>query len=166
MGVVDSSIFNNKQAKRRHSLQFWRLWACLLPSLPQRQRLLHGTDMVASTATASRPMEAMAMVDTMARGLLMPSPRLRLMPGTVMVASTDMVCQLMADMAMADIMARGLLMLNPRLRLMPGTDMVVSMDTASQLMADMAMVDTTARSKILSQLLAQKYTPKKYSSFE
>merc|ERR1712198_695811 len=131
MGVVDSSIFNNKQAKCRHSLQFWRLWACLLPSLQQRQRLLHGTDMVASTAMASQLMADMAMVDTMARGLLMPSPRLRLMPGTVMVASTDMVCQLMADMAMADIMARGLLMLNPRLRLMPGTDMVVSMDTAS-----------------------------------
>merc|ERR1712198_527247 len=139
MGVVDSSIFNNKQAKRRHSLQFWRLWACLLPSLPQRQRLLHGTDMVASTATASQPMEAMAMVDTMARGLLMPSPRLRLMPGTVMVAF----------MAMADIMARGLLMLNPRLRLMPGTDMVVSMDTASQLMADMAMVVTMARGLLM-----------------
>merc|ERR1711917_84252 len=33
-------------------------------------------------------------------------------------------------------------------------------DMASQPMADMAMVDTTARSKILSQLLAQKYTPK------
>merc|ERR1711973_508827 len=102
MGVVDSSIFNNKQAKRRHSLQFWRLWACLLPSLQQRQRLLHGTDMVASTATASQPMEAMAMVDTMARG--------RLMPGTVMVAFTAMASQLMADMAMVDTMARGLLM--------------------------------------------------------
>merc|ERR1712198_346924 len=106
MGVVDSSIFNNKQAKCRHSLQFWRLWACLLPSLQQRQRLLHGTDMVASTATAFQPMEAMAMVDTMARGLLMPSPRLRLMPGTVMVAFTAMASQPMADMAMVDTTAR------------------------------------------------------------
>merc|ERR1712198_605204 len=152
MGVVDSSIFNNKQAKRRHSLQFWRLWACLLPSLPQRQRLLHGTDMVAFTAMASQPMEAMAMVDTMARGLLMPSPRLRLMPGTVMVAFTAMASQLMADMAMVVTMARGLLMPSPRLRLrlMPGTVMVAFTDMASQLMADMAMVDTTARSKILS----------------
>merc|ERR1712241_1453849 len=102
------------------------------------------------TATASQPMEDMGMVVTMARGLLMPSPRLRLMPGTVMVASTATASQPMADMAMVVTMARGLLMLSPRLRLMPGT----------------AMVDTTARSKILSQLLAQKYTPKKYSSFE
>merc|ERR1712198_763561 len=106
MGVVDSSIFNNKQAKCRHSLQFWRLWACLLPSLQQRQRLLHGTDMVASTATAFQPMEAMAMVVTMARGLLMLSPRLRLMPGTGMVAFTDMASQPMADMAMVDTTAR------------------------------------------------------------
>merc|ERR1712012_292576 len=105
-------------------------------------------------------MADMAMVDTMARGLLMPSPRLRLMPGTDMVASMDTASQLMADMAMVDTMARG------RLRLMPGTDMVPFTDMASQPMADMAMVDTTARSKILSQLLAQKYTPKKYSSFE
>merc|ERR1712241_255528 len=119
--------------------------------------------MVASTATASQPMEAMAMVDTMARGLLMPSPRLRLMPGTVMVASTDMASQLMVDMAMAVTTARGLLMPSPRLRLMLGTDMAASMDTASQLMADMAMVDITARSKILSLTTptAQKYTPKK-----
>merc|ERR1711973_725494 len=150
MGVVDSSIFNNKQAKSRHSLQFWRLWACLLPSLQQRQRLLHGTDMVASMATASQPMEAMAMVDTMARDLLTPSPRPRLMPGTDMVAFTAMASQLMADMAMVDTMARGLLMPNPRLRLMLGTDMVAFTDMASQPMADMAMVDTTARSKILS----------------
>merc|ERR1711973_227567 len=139
MGVVDSSIFNNKQAKSRHSLQFWRLWACLLPSLQQRQRLLHGTDMVASTATASQLMADMAMVDTMARGLLMPSPRLRLMPGTDMVAFTATASQLMVDMAMADTMARGLLTLNPRLRLMPGTDMVAFTAMASQLMADMAM---------------------------
>merc|ERR1712235_223607 len=89
------------------------------------------------------------------------SQRLRLMPGTVMVASMDMASQLMADMAMGVTMARGLLMLSPRLRLMPGTDMVAFTDMASQPMADMAMVDTTARSKILSQLLAQKYTPKK-----
>merc|ERR1719235_275889 len=108
----------------------------------------------------------MAMVDTTARGLLMLSPRLRLMPGTDMVASMDTASQLMADMAMVVTTARGLLMLSPRLRLMPGTDMVASMDTAYQPMADMAMVDTTARSKILSQLLAKKYTPKKYSSFE
>merc|ERR1719295_1538588 len=106
------------------------------------------------------------MVDTMARGLLMPSPRLRLMPGMVMVAFTDMASQPMADMAMVDTMARGLLMPSPRLMLMPGTDMVAFTDMASQPMADMAMVDTTARSKILSQLLAQKCTPKKYSSFE
>merc|ERR1711973_430975 len=106
MGVVDSSIFNNKQAKSRHSLQFWRLWACLLPSLQQRQRLLHGTDMVASTATASQLMADMAMVDTMARGLLMPSPRQRLMLGTDMVAFTDMASQPMADMAMVDTTAR------------------------------------------------------------
>merc|ERR1711964_833684 len=117
----------------------------------------------------------MAMVDTMARGLLMPSPRLRLMPGTVMVAFTAMASQLMADMAMVDTMARGLLMPSPRLRLrlmagtamvdtmargllmpsprlrlMPGTDMVAFTDMASQPMADTAMVDTTARSKILS----------------
>merc|ERR1719243_333565 len=109
-----------------------------------------GTDMVAFTDMASQLMADMAMVVTMARGLLMPSPRLRLMPGTDMVAFTDMASQLMADMAMVDTMARGLLMPSPRLRLM----------------ADMAMVVTTARSKILSQLLAQKYTPKKYSSFE
>merc|ERR1711878_250235 len=83
---------------------------------------------------ASQLMEDMAMVDTMARGLLMPSPRLRLMPGTDMVAFTAMASQLMADMAMVDTMARGLLMPSPRLRLMLGT----------------AMVDTTARSKILS----------------
>merc|ERR1712241_408124 len=117
MGEEDSSIINNKQAKWRHSLQFWRLWACLLPSLPQRQRLLHGTDMVVSMDTASQLMADMAMVDTMARGLPMPSPRLRLMPGTVMVAFTDMASQLMADMAMVVTMARGLLMPSPRLRL-------------------------------------------------
>merc|ERR1719228_2271997 len=81
--------------------------------------LLHGTDMLASTATASQPME------TMARGLLMPSPRLRLMPGTDMVAFTAMASQLMADMAMGDTMARGLLMPSPRLRLMPGTVVLV-----------------------------------------
>merc|ERR1719204_2258434 len=98
----------------------------------------------------------------------MPSPRLRLMPGTDMVASMDTASQLMADMAMVDTMARGLLMPRPRLRLMPGTVMVASTDMASQPMADMAMVDTTARSKILSLTTptAQKYTPKKYSSFE
>merc|ERR1711929_69526 len=104
-----------------------------------------GTDMVCQL------MADMAMVDTMARGLLMLNPRLRLMPGTDMVVSMDTASQPMADMAMVVTMARGLLMLSPRLRLMPGTDM------ASQPMADMA--DTTARSKILSQLLAQKYTP-------
>merc|ERR1712241_1368719 len=108
----------------------------------------------------------MAMVDTMARGLLMPSPRLRLVPGTVMVASTDTASQPMVDMAMVVTTARGLLMLSPRLRLMPGTDMVAFTDMAFQPMADMAMVDTTARSKILSQLLTQKYPPEKYSSFE
>merc|ERR1719166_957516 len=103
------------------------------------------------------------MVVTTARGLLMPSPRLRLMPGTDMVAFTDMASQPMADMAMVDTTARGLLMPSPRLRLMPGTDMVAFTDMASQ-----AMVDTTARSKILSLTTptAQKYTPKKYSSFE
>merc|ERR1719204_2318983 len=95
-------------------------------------------------------MADMAMVVTMARGLLMPSPRLRLMPGTDMVAFTAMASQLMADMAMVDTMARGLLMPRPRLRLMLGTDMVAFTDMASQPMADMAMVDTTARSKILS----------------
>merc|ERR1719385_347040 len=110
----------------------------------------------------------MAMVDTMARGLLMPSPRLRLMPGMVMVAFMAMASQLMADMAMVDTTARGLLMPSPRLRLMLGMDMVAFTDMASQPMADMAMVDTTARSKILSLTTptAQKYTPKKYSSFE
>merc|ERR1719192_811470 len=99
---------------------------------------------------ASQLMADMAMVDTMARGLLMPSPRLRLMPGTVMVASMDTASQPMEAMAMVDTMARGLLMPSPRLRLMPGTDMVASMAMASQPMVDMAMVDTTARSKILS----------------
>merc|ERR1712178_524455 len=101
--------------------------------------------MVAFTAMASQLMADMAMVDTMARGLLMLSLRPRLMPGTDMVASTDMASQLMADMAMVDTMARGLLMPSPRLRLMLGTDMVAFTDMASQ-----AMVDTTARSKILS----------------
>merc|ERR1719204_707420 len=96
------------------------------------------------------------------------NPRLRLMPGTDMVAFTDMASQLMADMAMVVTMARGLLMPSPRLRLMPGTDMVAFTDMVYQPMADMAMVDTTARSKILSLTTptAQKYTPKKYSSFE
>merc|ERR1719167_501022 len=117
---------------------------------------LPGTVMVAFTAMASQLMVDMAMVDTMARGLLMLSPRLRLMPGTDMVAFTDTASQPMADMAMVVTTARGLLMLSPRLMLMPGTVMV----------AFTAMVGTTARSKILSQLLAQKYTPKKYSSFE
>merc|ERR1712113_325838 len=78
-------------------------------------------------------------VDTMARGLLMPSPRLRLMPGTVMVASMDTASQPMVDMAMADTMARGLLTLNLRLRLIPGTVMEDSTDMVSQPMADMAM---------------------------
>merc|ERR1712098_681612 len=113
-------------------------------------------------------MADMAMADIMARGLLMLNPRLRLMPGTDMVASMDTASQLMADMAMVVTTARGLLMPSPRLRLMPGTDMVAFTDMASQPMADMAMVDTTARSKILSLTTptAQKYTPKKYSSFE
>merc|ERR1711992_276771 len=65
-----------------------------------------GTDMAASMDTASQLMAAMAMVDTMARGLLMPSPRLRLMLGTDMVAFTDMASQPMADMAMVDTTAR------------------------------------------------------------
>merc|ERR1712226_537710 len=98
---------------------------------------------------ASQPMAAMAMVDTMARGLLMLSPRPRLMPGTDMVAFMDTAFQLMADMAMAVTMARGLLMPNPRLGLKPGTDMVAFTDTAFQLMADMAMVDTMARGLLM-----------------
>merc|ERR1719293_458307 len=104
----------------------------------------------------------------MARGLLMLSLRPRLMLGTDMVASTATASLLTADMAMVDTMARGLLMPSPRLRLMLGTDMVAFTDMASQPMADMAMVDTMARSKILSLTTptAQKYTPKKYSSFE
>merc|ERR1712187_687534 len=71
-----------------------------------RLRLMPGTDMVAFTAMASQLMADMAMVDTMARGLLMLSLRPRLMPGTDMVASTDMASQLMADMAMVDTTAR------------------------------------------------------------
>merc|ERR1712050_830217 len=50
--------------------------------LNPRLRLMPGTDMVVSMDTASQLMADMAMVVTMARGLLMPSPRLRLMPGT------------------------------------------------------------------------------------
>merc|ERR1711973_335357 len=72
--------------------------------LSLRPRLMPGTDMVASTDMASQLMADMAMGDTMARGLLMPSPRLML--GTDMVAFTDMASQPMADMAMEDTTAR------------------------------------------------------------
>merc|ERR1719365_226681 len=68
--------------------------------------LMPGTDMVVSMDTASQLIADMAMVDTMARGLLMPSQRLRLMLGTDMVAFTDMASQPMADMAMVDTTAR------------------------------------------------------------
>merc|ERR1711973_353406 len=74
--------------------------------LNPRLRLMPGTDMVAFTAMASQLMADMAMVDTMARGLLMPSLRLRLMLGTDMVASTATASQLTVDMAMVDTMAR------------------------------------------------------------
>merc|ERR1719369_2031260 len=103
-------------------------------------------------------------LDTMARGLLMLSPRLRLMLDSTMV---DMDMVLVLDMLVLDIpdldmldtdmailptdtppldtMARGLLMLSPRLRLMLDStmeDMDMVLDMLVLAMPDLDMLDT------------------------
>merc|ERR1712079_1003212 len=75
-------------------------------------------------------------LDTMARGLLMLSPRLRLMLDSTMV-DMDMVPM---DTPPLDIMARGLLMPSLRLRLMLDSTME-DMDMVSAILV-LAMLDT------------------------
>merc|ERR1711887_531001 len=75
----------------------------------------------------------MVTMDTMARGLLRPSPDMVIM-----------VLDMVMDMAMVtmDIMARGLLMLS--LLLLPSPDMDIVMDMAMDILAtDMVVMDTT-----------------------
>merc|ERR1712198_570216 len=99
-------------------------------------------------------------LDTMARGLLMLSPRLRLMLVFTMV-DMDMVLDIlvlaMLDLDMLplptgtpplDTMARGLLMLSPRLRLMLDFSMEdMDMDLV------LAMLDTAMESQLMDTLL-------------
>merc|ERR1719516_79529 len=83
-------------------------------------------------------------LDTMARGLLMLSPRLRLMLVFTMV-DMDMVLDILAlptDTPPLDTMARDLLMLSPRLRLMlvftmVDMDMVLAILVLAMLVTDM-----------------------------
>merc|ERR1711874_16363 len=88
-------------------------------------------------------MAAMDSMDTMARGLLMPSPRLLLIPTMATTAmatvwDTDMV-DTMAAMDSMDTTARGPLM--PSLRLLP---IPTSMEDTMDMVLDMDMVMDTA----------------------
>merc|ERR1719510_1946233 len=117
-------------------------------------------------------MVAMDILDTTARGLLTPNPRLRLIPTCCMEAmdmdmvsdmamvatAMDMDLDTMVAMDILDTTARGLLMPSPRLRLIPTCSMVdmdmdMVLDMAMDLAMDMAMdmvldmADTTMASK-------------------
>merc|ERR1712045_955327 len=83
-----------------------------------------------------------AAMDTTARGLLMPSPRLMLLLRLAMaMVATDVDMATMAMVATVDTMARGLLMLSLRLMLLLAT--VTDVDIMAVVMAvDTAMVAT------------------------